>query len=296
MASSFLNRLTHGTAMLVFACALAVQAQAENYSDLWWNPAESGWGITIADHESSLFAVWLTYREDGHPTWMVMPDGMPSADRRHFTADIYATSAPPDANGLFDPSLVRSKRVGSASFDFAPEGLAAGSARFAYTVGTVQGSKVIERQSFGNGPAQWGRDFTDLWWSPDESGRGMALTQHGDRVFGVVYTYDGNGHPTFHVMPNGRFNDANLVVGDIYTTVGPWFGGDTFNPAHVIVSDSGVAGFAAREWTAQRFTDESPCPCSPTRLYYSASIDGGYRNTALEPMAFGAKPPRGVAK
>src|SRR5206468_9886700 len=29
-------------------------AQAANYSDLWWNPSESGWGLTIADHDTTL--------------------------------------------------------------------------------------------------------------------------------------------------------------------------------------------------------------------------------------------------
>ena len=28
-----------------------------NYSDIWWNPNESGWGLTIADHETHIFAV-----------------------------------------------------------------------------------------------------------------------------------------------------------------------------------------------------------------------------------------------
>ena len=45
--------------------ALALPVASQNHSDIWWNPAESGWGITIADHETQLFAVWYTYRADG---------------------------------------------------------------------------------------------------------------------------------------------------------------------------------------------------------------------------------------
>jgi hypothetical protein len=275
MRASFINRLMQGTAMLVLGCALAIPARAENYSDLWGTPAEPGWGISIADHETSLYAVWLTFREDGNPTWMVMPGGTLSADRRHFTADIYATSAPPDEDGLFDPLRVRAKRVGTASFDFAPEGLAAGSARFTYEVGAVQGRKVISRQAFGDAPAQWGNDFTDLWGNPEEPGQGVSVTQRGDTVFGVAYTYDMNGDPTFHVMPNGRFSDATSVTGRIYKPRGPWFGDATFNPAEVTVEDIGRGGLAVRE---------------RARMYYASSIDGAYNIMYLEPMAFGRAP------
>ena len=36
---------------------------AANYSDIWWNPAESGWGVTFTQHSTSnqVFAVWYTY-------------------------------------------------------------------------------------------------------------------------------------------------------------------------------------------------------------------------------------------
>ena len=47
------------------ALLLPVLGYAENYSDMWFNPSESGWGVTIADHETDLFAVFYTYDTDG---------------------------------------------------------------------------------------------------------------------------------------------------------------------------------------------------------------------------------------
>ena len=72
--------------LIVLLClglpAAAQSVPAANYSDMWWNPAESGWGISIAQHASTnqVFAVWYTYdpREPASsgrfkPLWLVMP-------------------------------------------------------------------------------------------------------------------------------------------------------------------------------------------------------------------------------
>src|SRR5215831_3630119 len=32
-----------------------------NFSDLWWNPAESGWGVNLQQQGNILFATWFTY-------------------------------------------------------------------------------------------------------------------------------------------------------------------------------------------------------------------------------------------
>ena len=98
MFSSIFNRFIHSTAMLALAVGFMSQAKAENYSDIWYNPDEAGWGVTIADHNTNIFAVWLTYREDNMPTWFVIPGGVLSDDRRTFSASIYSTNAPLDTN------------------------------------------------------------------------------------------------------------------------------------------------------------------------------------------------------
>ena len=61
--------------LLALAACLPWLCHAENYSDMWWSPSESGWGITIADHETQLFAVWYTYDTDGSPLWFTIPGG-----------------------------------------------------------------------------------------------------------------------------------------------------------------------------------------------------------------------------
>ena len=50
------------------------RASVTNYQDLWWNPAESGWGINLAHQGDILFATWFTYRAGGRGQWLVASD------------------------------------------------------------------------------------------------------------------------------------------------------------------------------------------------------------------------------
>ena len=215
-------------------------APPANYSDIWWNPLESGWGLTIVDHQTQMFGVWYTYRDDGSPTWFVIPGGTLSSDHRMFSGDLYQTSGPPYTD-TFDPTQVQVTKVGTASIDFAPPALSAGTALFSYSIGSVSGSKQIQRQPFGNAPAAWGSDLTDIYWDPAQSGWGLTISQHGNNLFAVWYTYDTSRRPIFVVMPGATFNADGSFTGDIYTTTGPYYASSVFDPAQVQVTKVGSA-------------------------------------------------------
>ena len=226
-------------AMLVGGLAL-LPARAENYTDLWWNPAESGWGLSLNDHETQLFGVWYTYGADGAATWFVLPGGTFSRDRRIFTGDLYQTSGPP-YNVTFSPSMVRTQRAGSVRIDFAPAGLSPGTALFTASVGTVSQTRQIQRQAFGDAPASWPRDYSDIWWDPSESGWGLTLAQHGNNIFGVWFTYGPGGQPLFVVLPGVAFAGPAAFSGTLYTSTGPHFARPAFDPAEVRVTAVGNA-------------------------------------------------------
>jgi hypothetical protein len=50
-----------------------------DYSDLWWNSQESGWGMNIVQQGSIVFVTLFVYGPDGKPTWYVAPDAQPLA-------------------------------------------------------------------------------------------------------------------------------------------------------------------------------------------------------------------------
>ena len=120
----------------------AAPANGTDYTDLWWNPAESGWGLNIIQHASrNIFAVWYTYGNDGKPTWFTLPGGTWTANT--FTGLVYSTSGPA-ANTSFDPTRVRVNQVGSATLTFN----GANSGTWSYTINGVSGAKSITRQPF----------------------------------------------------------------------------------------------------------------------------------------------------
>jgi hypothetical protein len=275
-----------------------VQAQSvsavENYSDIWWNANESGWGVTIADHDTNIFAVLYTYRADGRPVWFTIPGGAFSQGRRIFQGDIYETRGPAYTSAVFDSSLVTGAKVGTATFDFSPPGLAAGTALFTYTISGVNKTKQIQRQAFGNAPANWGTDKTDLWFNPAESGWGLALAQHGNNIFGVWYTYDTDGAPLWFVLPGGSFAGPNSFSGTLYRTTGPYFGNASFDPSMVIGAQAGTAtiDFSGTHSLNMASFAKAKTACPGLSADFVATYDGtGYpRLTCPQPFGDLAPP------
>ncbi len=51
--SKAIERQVYGTRAANCAPTTASRATATNYQDLWWNPAESGWGINVTHQDST---------------------------------------------------------------------------------------------------------------------------------------------------------------------------------------------------------------------------------------------------
>ena len=92
-----------------FALALPAAAQAvpaANYTDMWWNANESGWGLSFTQHANNqVYAVMYTYdpREpdtssadgsDFKPLWIVMPGGTWTSPTQ-ITGNVYVTNGVP---------------------------------------------------------------------------------------------------------------------------------------------------------------------------------------------------------
>jgi len=114
---------------------------AVDYTDLWWNPAESGWGMAMAQRSGNIFLAWYVYDGEGQPTWYVA-SGCTLAGSS-CTGSLYRTTGP-DFGPAFDPARVHVFEVGSAVVSF----LDANNAVLSYTVDGVTATKIITRQVF----------------------------------------------------------------------------------------------------------------------------------------------------
>ena len=130
-------------ALAPYLSAVAGTGSGTDYSDLWWNPAESGWGLNIVQHASrNIFAAWFTYGNDARPLWFTLPGGTWTSSNT-FTGAVYSTTGPP-ANTAFDPARVRASQVGTATLTFSD----ANNATWAWSINGVSGTKAITRQPY----------------------------------------------------------------------------------------------------------------------------------------------------
>lgn len=119
-----------------------------DYSGIWWNPQESGWGLSL--HQSALhglFGAWFAYGSGGQPEWFTLQGGQ-WIDSTTWRGTVYRTTGPFFAGPGYDPRLVLVLAAGTATLDLRHRSGEEGRARFTYTVNGATVTKVIERMSF----------------------------------------------------------------------------------------------------------------------------------------------------
>jgi hypothetical protein len=212
-------------------------------SGLWWNPGESGWGISFTQRRNIVFGAWYTYDAAGKPKWYVasncaLPTGT-AGSAGTCAGQLYQVTGPTFFGANFNPSLDAVAAVGSLSVNFAD----ANHASMTYSVNGQGRSVPIVRQSFQTGATPPAVDYTDLWWNPGESGWGMVVTQQYGVIFLAWYVYDASGNPVWYVAPDCMLSGSSCG-GTLYATTGPPLG-PTFDPNTVKASAVGniVANF-----------------------------------------------------
>lgn len=202
--------------------AVPVRLSAAPWQDMWWaGPSENGWGISVVQHQDTLFSVIYAYDAAGKPTWYVMPGGSWNASHTAYSGPIYHTRGTPWT--AYDASrFVVGARAGDASLDVTDPN----AVRLSYRVADASGTKVLSRQAFGPIDHSAYPDAGDMWWGGTaQNGWGIAVLQQYGSFFSVWFTYDASGAPTWFVMPAGQWIDNATYAGRIYRTSGsPWVG------------------------------------------------------------------------
>lgn len=197
-----------------------VTKSPNSYQGLWWNANESGWGMSLTQHDDIIFAAIYTYDDVGRPTWYVMPNCPVTvtngpATITSCTGDIFIVTGGTAPTVPWDGAGKVTTKAGSGKLTFPKfsEGT------FDFTINNVSGSKAITEQIFASGSSPPAVDYTDLWWNPNESGWGITLTQQYNIVFAAWFTYDTNGTPVWYVVPNCPVLGAGCS-GTLYKVMG----------------------------------------------------------------------------
>lgn len=202
-----------------------------NYTALWWNAQESGWGINLNHQGNLLFGTLFTYDDSGAPMWLVMSRGERQADGSYSGA-LHRTTGPAFNASPWRPA--DSVQVGTMRIDF----VGASDANLVYSVNGRTVTKAITKQNFRSPPActwswfdrSYEQNFQDLWWNPAEPGWGINLTHQEDVVFATLFTYAANGQGLWLVMPEGKADATGRFTGPLYRTQGPRFDAAPWTP------------------------------------------------------------------
>src|ERR1700687_4307319 len=240
-ASTMLNTGVNRNAVSVPGtqqCPDSIAAAPGALSGLWWNPNESGWGISFTQRRNIVFAAWYTYDASGNPKWYVASNcGMPAGTTGTSgtcSGSLYEASGPTFFGTPFNPSLVHPLVAGSLRVNFQD----ANNASMTYTVAGQTRTVAITRQIFQNGPTAPAVDYTDLWWNPSESGWGIAVTHQFGVMFLTWFVYDNSGKPMWYAATSCTVSGAGCS-GTLYRATGPAFG-PTFDPSMIQAFSAGT--------------------------------------------------------
>ena len=116
----------------------SAQAAATDYTDIWFNPTEAGWGMNVVQSDTFLFLTFFIYGADSKPTWFT---GQVTLDAsNNFNGTLFATNG---TYYILPWAGFTGAAAGTASF----QPLTPYTARLVYTVnGVGPVTKMIQRQ------------------------------------------------------------------------------------------------------------------------------------------------------
>jgi len=225
----------------------AANALLSDPSDMWWNSAESGWGMNATLQANVLFLTIYVYTADAKAHWFVAPNmgtevNTPSDQPQVFTGALYETTGPV-FSGAFNPNAVHSRTVGTATFEYT----APLNGRLTYSVDGVTVVKTLKRETWAaNDPS--GTYAVNLSTRSNTCSPGVVTTKN----LGTVTATLANGILTF-VTSNGTPIDNCTFRGDysqdghMATSTGTYQCSQSgTGPYTISEMEAGIHGFIAR--------------------------------------------------
>jgi hypothetical protein len=188
--------------LIIWALTVAAPVGAASYTDLWYNPAESGWGVQVVQSNTFQFLTLFIYGADGKPTWYTAQLNEDATG--NYNGSLYATTGTYYASP-WNPAQHTAQVAGTASFQPSDPY----HATLVYTLtGGPPVTKTIERQTLtsqaltGNYSGSMSGSVTGCTnpannKSPVRGRFGLAITQVGDQSATLTFsfvddTYNGN--------------------------------------------------------------------------------------------------------
>ncbi len=220
-------------------------AGAHEYSDLWWNPSESGWGVQFVQSDEFMFATAFVQRLDKTADWYagqlnLGANGVWSGPLYSVTGSYFG--------GPWNPADVNATQVGTMTFT--PSSPTTGV--LTYNVGTTIVTKNITRQTLTRIPlgGSYSGSLLSIFSScnnPNDNGpltlfNNLAVTQTSGGQLQLDFTFAGG---------SCRLSGAFIQEGQLYRVPGASYVCDTGTPlvaqlSQVKATNQGIEG----EWVS----------------------------------------------
>ena len=175
-------------------------------TDLWYDPNESGWGLTLTQQGDTIFAVLFVYGTDRAPQWYVASavqlrdDGGGAPGGPNIAGTLYRTQGP-WFGGTFDPHAVTAANVGTLQMRYDSQDGKTLSVQ--YDVDGVRATKTLQRQAWRDTRSElFGRYLGQVVMQPPAAG-----------CPAVVATIPQNLAPSFSVASGGAPGDIHIIWG-----------------------------------------------------------------------------------
>lgn len=198
---------------------------AANYTDLWWNNAESGWGINLNHQSDTIFATLYTYASDGRDMWLVASN-LARQPNGSYAGALYRAVGPVFNASPWTPNTLT--QVGTMTLAFA----GSNQGTLTYSVNGVTVAKAIQRNffsspqpvcTFTSASRDSATNYQDLWLNPAEPGWGINLAQQGSVMFATLFTYAADNRDLWLVASKLERQQNGAFTGPLYRVTGPAF-------------------------------------------------------------------------
>ena len=241
---------------------------ATNYTAMWWNPAESGWGVNVTHEGDRLFITLFTYAPDGRDLWLVGSD-LPRQPDGSYTGEIHRATGPAFNASPWTAASLTS--VGTMTLRFS----AADRGTLSYTFNGTPVSKSIEKYAFGTPPACTSAagsraaetNYQDMWWNPAEPGWGINVTHQGNIIFATLFTYASDGRDLWLVASNLARQQDGRYTGEIHRATGPAFNAAPWSAIALTAVGTMTMSFANGENGTLAYTFNGATVSKPIQRY-----------------------------
>ena len=140
LTMSILPRLRVVVLAFLVSLVFVRPAAAQDYTDIWWNPAEAGWGVNFVQSNQFMFATFFIYGPNNQPFWVTA--NLTQDANGVWTGPLYQTTGT-FYGSPWNPSQQTTSQVGTATF--VPTNAYSGT--LTYNVGATTVVKQIQRQT-----------------------------------------------------------------------------------------------------------------------------------------------------